>query len=128
MKSFKIISSFNNGKRIVTMEEALEFTNLLEERLAVHGTVIKVLSTGFRESHDFIVDHCGGDEDQANELVQSFLDRSLTSRLGIRLLVTHHLLLRQQIHQQRATVKSRVRMILIFVIVIDQNQENNVFQ
>ena len=58
----------------------------------------------FRESHDFIVDYCGGDEDAANQLVQSFLNRSLTSRLGIRLLVTHHLKLRQQIHQQRAQV------------------------
>ena len=48
MKSFKIISSFNNGKRIVTMDEAQEFTNLLEERFAVHGTVIKGLSDGFR--------------------------------------------------------------------------------
>ena len=48
MKSYKIISSFNNGKRIVRMDEALEFTNVLEERLAVHGNVIDKLSDGFR--------------------------------------------------------------------------------
>ena len=48
MKSYKIISSFNNGKRILRMDEALEFTNVLEQRLAVHGNVIDKLSDGFR--------------------------------------------------------------------------------
>ena len=54
-----------------------------------------------RESHHHIVDYCGGDEEAANDLVKKFLDRSLTSRLGIRLLVTHHLLLRQQIRTDK---------------------------
>lgn len=103
MKSYKIISSFNNGKRILRMDEALEFTNVLEQRLAVHGNVIDKLSDGFRESHAFIIDYCNDDEDAANDLVETFLNRSLTSRLGIRLLVKHHLKLREQIHQQRAT-------------------------
>ena len=58
----------------------------------------------FRESHAFIIDYCNDDEDAANDLVETFLNRSLTSRLGIRLLVKHHLKLREQIHQQRATV------------------------
>ena len=47
------------------------------------------------------MDYCGGDEEAANDLVKKFLDRSLTSRLGIRLLVTHHLLLRQQIRTDK---------------------------
>jgi len=104
MESHAIITSFNKYcKRIVTMKEALEFTNLLQKRLDIHGNVINKLSEGFSESHDFIIDYCGNDTDAANDLVQSFLNRSYTSRLGIRLLVTHHLKLRDQIDQQRAT-------------------------
>ena len=60
MKSYKIISSFNNGKRIVRMDEALEFTNVLEERLAVHGNVIDKLSDGFRYFFFFYLFGKGG--------------------------------------------------------------------
>ena len=49
MESHAIITSFNKYcKRIVTMKEALEFTNLLQKRLDIHGNVINKLSQGFR--------------------------------------------------------------------------------
>lgn len=101
IRSFKIITQFNDGKQLKNLDEAEEFSKMLEDLLNVHGTVIDALSTGFRESHHHIVDYCGGDEEAANDLVKKFLDRSLTSRLGIRLLVTHHLLLRQQIRTDK---------------------------
>ena len=130
IRSFKIITQFNDGKQLKNLDEAEEFSKMLEDLLNVHGTVIDALSIGFRkwtsipgwqihgssrtcvrvesskkfkirESHHHIVDYCGGDEEAANDLVKKFLDRSLTSRLGIRLLVTHHLLLRQQIRTDK---------------------------
>lgn len=101
IRSFKIITQFNDGQQVKTLDEAEEFSKMLEDLLNVHGTVIDALSIGFRESHHHIVDYCEGDEDAANDLVKNFLDRSLTSRLGIRLLVTHHLLLREQIHTDK---------------------------
>lgn len=101
IRSFKIITQFNDGKQLKNLDEAEEFSKMLEDLLNVHGTVVDALSTGFRESHHHIVDYCGGDEEAANDLVKKFLDRSLTSRLGIRLLVTHHLLLRQQIRTDK---------------------------
>jgi len=101
IRSFKIITQFNDGKQLKNLDEAEEFSKMLEDLLNVHGTVIDALSTGFRESHHHIVDYCSGDEEAATNLVKTFLDRSLTSRLGIRLLVTHHLLLRQQIRTDK---------------------------
>lgn len=119
IRSFKIITQFNDGKQLKNLDEAEEFSKMLEDLLNVHGTVIDALSTGFRESHHHIVDYCGEDEEAANDLVKKFLDRSLTSRLGIRLLVTHHLLLRQQIgndkdlqsHQMKRIKTEQIGMI-----------------
>ena len=79
----------------------------LDSRMSQHHVTDRRSRVGsskkfkIRESHHHIVDYCGGDEEAANDLVKKFLDRSLTSRLGIRLLVTHHLLLRQQIRTDK---------------------------
>ena len=54
MESHAVITSFNKYcKRIVTMKEALEFTNLLQKRLDIHGNVINKLSQGFRLGFKF---------------------------------------------------------------------------
>ena len=51
-----------------------------------------------------MVNFCDGDNDKANEYIASFMDRSLTSRLGIRLLVKHHLALKGQMHDENVCI------------------------
>ena len=53
-----------------------------------------------RESHMHMVNFCGGDNDAANEYIAAFMNRNLTSRLGIRLLVKHHLALKEQMQDE----------------------------
>ncbi len=57
--------------------------NLLDD----HKHVVTQLAAGFKESRKHI---------QNEEMIRGFLDRTLTSRLGIRLLVMHHLQLREE--------------------------------
>ena len=52
--------------------------------------------------------------EKASKYVQDFLDRSLTSRLGIRLLVQHHLLLSQQVGKH--TVRDRLSIFDCFPV------------
>ena len=47
-----------------------------------------------------MVNFCGGDNDAANEYIAAFMNRNLTSRLGIRLLVKHHLALKEQMQDE----------------------------
>lgn len=77
----------------------------LETFLDDHSNVIEDLSNGFREAHPHIVDAQDGDEDAAHELVKKFLDKNLTSRLAGRLLVQHHLLLRDQVNRGSFSVR-----------------------
>ena len=49
IRSFKIITQFNEGKQLKNLDEAEEFSKMLEDLLNVHGTVIDALSTGFRK-------------------------------------------------------------------------------
>lgn len=98
-KSFYRVSEFNNGKKIINMDEGEEFSFILETFLDDHSNVIEDLSNGFREAHPHIVDAQDGDGDAAHELVKKFLDKNLTSRLAGRLLVQHHLLLRDQVNR-----------------------------
>lgn len=107
IRSFKIITSFNNGERLTTHDEVIAFENLLQVLLDDHSNVIEDLTQGFRDCHDHILEYCDHDgpeaaHEKASQLVQSFLDRTLTSRLGIRLLVQHHLLLSDQVEKKLA--------------------------
>jgi [3-methyl-2-oxobutanoate dehydrogenase (acetyl-transferring)] kinase len=111
IRSFKIITSFKGGKEIETIEEARDFADLLEDLLNQHNTVISDLSTGFRESHVHMVNFCGGDNDAANEYIAAFMNRNLTSRLGIRLLVKHHLALKEQMQDEHQAESSKIGII-----------------
>ena len=51
-----------------------------------HKDVMATLAQGFRDSRKHIADE---------KTVSAFLDRTLCSRLGIRMLVTHHLLIQE---------------------------------
>lgn len=104
IRSFKIISSFNDGREVTTREEVAAFEHLLETLLDDHANVIEDLTQGFRDCHAHLVEFCddgvsGADvaAEKASKYVQNFMDRSLTSRLGLRLLAQHHLLLSQQV-------------------------------
>ena len=52
-----------------------------------HKDVVSNLAKGFKEARKHIKDE---------EVIRRYLDKNLTSRLGIRMLATHHLLLKDK--------------------------------
>ena len=98
-KRVKSLKSRLLKKKFETQQSSLE--TFLDD----HSNVIEDLSNGFREAHPHIVDAQDGDEDAAHELVKRFLDKNLTSRLAGRLLVQHHLLLRDQVNRGSFSVR-----------------------
>uniref|UniRef100_A0A8C2WJ78 Protein-serine/threonine kinase n=1 Tax=Cyclopterus lumpus TaxID=8103 RepID=A0A8C2WJ78_CYCLU len=63
-----------------------QFCKLVQQLLDDHKDVVTMLAQGFRECRRHIQDEA---------LVRSFLDTTLCSRLGIRMLATHHLALHE---------------------------------
>ncbi|XP_062341348.1 3-methyl-2-oxobutanoate dehydrogenase [lipoamide] kinase, mitochondrial isoform X3 [Osmerus eperlanus] len=63
------------------------FSKLVQQLLDDHKDVVTLLAEGFRECRRHIQDET---------LVRNFLDTTLTSRLGIRMLATHHLSLHEE--------------------------------
>lgn len=68
--------------RVTDMESERKYTDTLEILLEQHKDVITLLAEGFLESRKHIKDE---------QLIQAFLDRTLKSRLGIRILAQHHI-------------------------------------
>ncbi|KAF7496677.1 [3-methyl-2-oxobutanoate dehydrogenase [lipoamide]] kinase [Sarcoptes scabiei] len=81
IKAFYMLS---DHAPIVDQETELSYTNLLRDLLNAHKNVVTMLAEGFRECRKHI---------QNEDMVRQFLDRTLTSRLGIRMLAEHHLAL-----------------------------------
>jgi len=79
IRAFHILNDF---PEIRTYEDSLQYDAVLRTLLDDHKEVVSLLARGFKESQK----HVTNDEQMA-----SFLDRILTSRLGIRMLVNHHL-------------------------------------
>jgi [3-methyl-2-oxobutanoate dehydrogenase (acetyl-transferring)] kinase len=78
IRSFQILSNF---KTVVDSQDEMDFTNMLQDRLEHHKGLLKSLAQGFTECKQYIKpDH-----------MQIFLDRTLTSRLGIRMMCEHHI-------------------------------------
>lgn len=69
------------------METEARFTRMLSELLDDHKDVVTMLAEGFRETRKHIEDE---------KLIKNFLDKTLTSRLGMRLLGEHHLALHEE--------------------------------
>ncbi|XP_066579341.1 branched-chain alpha-ketoacid dehydrogenase kinase [Amia ocellicauda] len=67
-------------------ETEAKYCQLLRRLLDDHKDVVTLLAEGFRESRKHI---------QEEAVVRQFLDKTLTSRLGIRMLATHHLALHE---------------------------------
>ncbi|XP_073648193.1 branched-chain alpha-ketoacid dehydrogenase kinase isoform X4 [Tursiops truncatus] len=63
-----------------------QYCQLVRQLLDDHKDVVTLLAEGLRESRKHIEDE---------KLVRYFLDKTLTSRLGIRMLATHHLALHE---------------------------------
>ncbi|XP_014673202.1 PREDICTED: 3-methyl-2-oxobutanoate dehydrogenase [lipoamide] kinase, mitochondrial-like isoform X2 [Priapulus caudatus] len=70
--------------RITDFHMERNYTELLKKLLDDHRDVVTMLADGFRECRKHI---------QNEQLVRQFLDRTLTSRLGLRMLAEHHLAL-----------------------------------
>lgn len=84
IRSFHILNEF---PEILNQADEERFTRLLRELLDDHKDVVTQLAAGFKECRK----HIKNNED----LVRRYLDKNLTSRLGIRMLATHHLALKE---------------------------------
>lgn len=83
IRSFHILNDF---PEILTVTDEERYSHLLRELLDDHKDVVSQLAAGFKESRKYIKDE---------DLVRRYLDRNLTSRLGMRMLATHHLHLKE---------------------------------
>ena len=83
IRAFHILNDF---PEILSYEDVLKYDQILKTLLEDHKDVISSLAEGFRECKKHVSDPF---------VISSFLDKTLTSRLGIRMLVTHHLLLQE---------------------------------
>jgi len=84
IRAFHILSEF---PAINDFETEQRYTKVLQELLNDHRDVVTQLAEGFRECRKFITQ---------DDLVKNFLDRTLTSRLGLRMLAEHHLTLHEE--------------------------------
>uniref|UniRef100_A0A8C8TI71 Protein-serine/threonine kinase n=1 Tax=Peromyscus maniculatus bairdii TaxID=230844 RepID=A0A8C8TI71_PERMB len=71
---------------IKDQNDEAQYCQLVRQLLDDHKDVVTLLAEGLRESRKHIEDE---------KLVRYFLDKTLTSRLGIRMLATHHLALHE---------------------------------
>lgn len=83
IRSFHILNDF---PEIKTKEDEERYSQVLKGLLEDHKDVVSLLAKGFKECKKHIEDE---------HLVSRYLDRTLTSRLGIRMMTTHHLKLRE---------------------------------
>lgn len=81
----KIFHTLNSFPPIKTLDQEKEFTELLQNTLNCSSDTLPLLAEGFRESKQHI---------KQETLVRNFLDRALTSRLAIKMLIEHHIELR----------------------------------
>jgi len=84
IRAFHILNDF---PEILTKADEEKYTMVLRELLDDHKDVIGTLAQGFKESRKHIKDE---------SVIRRYLDKNLSSRLGIRMLATHHLRLRDE--------------------------------
>lgn len=82
IQAFNVLSDL---PEIKTMDDEENLSKTLRDLLDDHRNVITMLAEGFLECRKHI---------KTEDTVRQFLDRTLTSRLGIRLLCEHHLALK----------------------------------
>lgn len=79
IRAFHMLTDF---PPITDLEVDERYCKMVQQLLEDHRDVVTMLAEGFRECRKHIQDET---------LVRNFLDHTLTSRLGIRMLATHHL-------------------------------------
>lgn len=88
IKSFKQLYNF---RPIKNRDDVNEYASLLKRLLDEHRNVVSDISKGFRQCSKHI-----NEQMLESHLAKKFLDRMLSSRLGIRLLAMHHILMHGQ--------------------------------
>ncbi|MGH0188505.1 UNVERIFIED_CONTAM: hypothetical protein FKN15_030342 [Acipenser sinensis] len=83
IRAYHMLSDF---PPITNLEAEGRYCKLVRQLLDDHKDVVTMLAEGFRESRKHIQDEA---------LIRNFLDTTLTSRLGIRMLATHHIALHE---------------------------------
>ncbi|CAF1368264.1 unnamed protein product [Adineta steineri] len=81
----KIFHTLHSFPPIKTLEQEKAYTELLQNTLTCSSDTLPLLAEGFRESKRHI---------KQETFVRNFLDRALTSRLAIKMLIEHHIELR----------------------------------
>ncbi|CAF1530735.1 unnamed protein product [Rotaria sp. Silwood1] len=81
----KIFHTLHSFPSIKTLEHEKHFTELLQNTLTCSSDTLPLLAEGFRKSKQHI---------KQEMFVRNFLDRALTSRLAIKMLIEHHIELR----------------------------------
>ncbi|XP_012944307.1 3-methyl-2-oxobutanoate dehydrogenase [lipoamide] kinase, mitochondrial, partial [Aplysia californica] len=84
IRAFHILSDFGP---IRDLDQERQWSEALRNLLDDHKDVVTQLAEGFSECRKYVSDEI---------LIKSFLDRTLTSRLGIRMLSEHHLALHDE--------------------------------
>ncbi|BFZ18616.1 hypothetical protein BsWGS_21655 [Bradybaena similaris] len=84
IRAFHILSEFGP---IRDLEQEQQWSDALRNLLDDHKDVVTQLAEGFAECRKYVSDE---------GLIKTFLDRTLTSRLGIRMLSEHHLALHDE--------------------------------
>ncbi|XP_036435775.1 3-methyl-2-oxobutanoate dehydrogenase [lipoamide] kinase, mitochondrial [Colossoma macropomum] len=84
IRAYHMLSDF---PAIKDQDTESRYSKLVQQLLDDHKDVVTMLAEGFRECRKHIQDEA---------LVRNFLDTTLTSRLGIRMLATHHLSLHEE--------------------------------
>ncbi|XP_039612547.1 3-methyl-2-oxobutanoate dehydrogenase [lipoamide] kinase, mitochondrial [Polypterus senegalus] len=83
IRAFHMLSDF---PPITDQETEVRYSRMVQQLLDDHKDVVTMLAEGFRECRKHVQDET---------LIRNFLDKTLTSRLGIRMLATHHLKLQE---------------------------------
>jgi len=86
IRAFHLLTEFPPINDFETEER---YSRMLRQLLDDHSNVVTHLADGFKESRKYLKDE---------KIIKTFLDRTLTSRLGIRLLAEHHL----SLHEEKA--------------------------
>jgi len=83
IRAFHILNDF---PELLNLDDVSKYSSILKTLMEDHKDVMATLAQGFRDSRKHIAEE---------KTVSAFLDRTLCSRLGIRMLVTHHLLIQE---------------------------------
>jgi len=79
IKAFHTLSEF---PQIISLSDVSRYNQLLKSMLEEQKDVVNSLAQGFKESAKYIKDE---------EIISRFLNKTLSSKLAVRMLVTHHL-------------------------------------